>query len=122
MKLVKKTIGVFLVMLYSATAYAVVQPSVKDTYDSGCVVDFSTEGCFTNDEPTSTAWKGPVTTACKANRNYNQACRRCKFAYDDNGQYKGYSVCAYVAQQAECFCKNANTASCISEGACDYVW
>lgn len=83
---------------YGVTAQAIVQPSTLETYDDGCVVNGSTAGCFSYNNPTSTGFSGPTTTACTAKASNNARCRTCAEAYYDNGQPKGYSVCSYTTR------------------------
>lgn len=112
---------VCLVTVCGVAAYGAIEPSVRETYDSGCVVDFSTAGCFT--DSTAGKLKPPTITLmqCKADRGLDQACRMCRYAYDDQGQYKGYKVCAFVKESYACYCVNPNTAQCGGEGFCDYL-
>ncbi len=87
-----------------------------DGYD--CAGDMSTADCFSG--PTGTAFNGPTPTACTAEKSRNQACRECAPAYDDQGQWKGYAVCAYVPWSSACTCENARTANCADKGTCTY--
>jgi hypothetical protein len=108
-------------MLCTLTAQATVEPSVKDTYDSGCVDNFSTEGCFGYSSPTGTGFNGPTVTACIARKVNNQGCRSCMTTYYDNGQPKPYLVCAYVTFTGSCSCKNPSTPTCQGQGYCNYI-
>jgi hypothetical protein len=123
MKQLLRSMLACLTVIYCMSAGAAVQPSVLNTTDSGCVVDGSTSGCFSYSSPTGTAYSGPTATKCIAYGKQNQRCRECVRAYDDNGNYAGYSVCAYVSWAASCGCKNALTASCSGYGTCNYtIW
>lgn len=122
MKWIEAFLPVALSLFIAVTATAAVDPSVPDTYDSGCVVDGSTAGCFSYSNPVGTAFNGPTVTACVAKRSNNQGCRACVPTYYQNGQPTGKSVCAYVGYTASCACVNSNTASCKASGSCTYVW
>jgi hypothetical protein len=70
-------------------------------------------------------WEGglqnPTPTMCNAFRSRNQACRDCQDAYYDNGQPKGYQVCAYVKERASCQC-SFSSGRCSTDGSCTYVY
>lgn len=123
MKHVLRMIAGGLVLMFSSIAVqAAVQPSKLDTYDSGCVVNGSTAGCFLyGSEPTGTSFDGPTVIWCKARASEKQHCRGCAPAYWNDGTPRGYQVCAYVTYTLACDCKNALTNSCTNNGFCDYV-
>jgi hypothetical protein len=68
-------------------------------------------GGWDNLDPSGTL-NPPTTTKCTAYASQNQGCRGCAEARYDNGQSKGYFVCAYVQASAACGCTNAGTANC----------
>jgi hypothetical protein len=80
----------------------------------------STTGCFS--EPTVTAYDGPVPATCTAQKRLNQQCKECAPAYDDDGNWKGYAVCASVPWKSACTCEKPKTASCADKGACAYYY
>lgn len=64
---------------------------------------------------------GPTATECVAIAYIsNERCRECLDAYDDQGQPKGYKICAYVAYNAACSCTNPRTPRCGGVGRCKY--
>jgi hypothetical protein len=118
---VRRLVIVCVLVFCSISARAAIEPSRKDTTDSGCVVNGSTAACFSYDDPTSTAYDGPTILKCAARSTANQRCRACQTAYFDNGQSRGYQVCAYVAWNAGCGCNDANTSNCRTYGECSYL-
>lgn len=62
----------------------------------------------------------PTTTQCIARASNNQRCKGCADTYYDNGVKKPYQVCAWWAMSYSCSCTGANTANCVSVGACTY--
>jgi hypothetical protein len=119
MKLVRLAV-LCVVVVSSVSVYAAIEPAVKDTYDSGCVVGFNTSGCFAYTGPQVTRWNGTDPSACKASVG-EQRCRSCRIRYDENGNPMPYKVCAYVAENASCACKNSNAPACYGVGYCDYL-
>lgn len=116
-------LAVCLAVTFALSAQAAVEPAVLDPYDSGCVENGSTAGCFGYSNPTGTAYSGPTATKCVAYGKQNQRCRECVRAYDDSGNYAGYSVCAYVSWASSCGCNKPLTASCTGYGSCNYtIW
>jgi hypothetical protein len=109
-----------LVLACSLPAYGVIEPSRRDTYDSGCVVNMSTSGCFDYGDPTATKFVGPTVTACVARGDSDQRCRECRWQFNDEGQYLGYSICAFMPKSASCECKNPKTPQCYGSGACEF--
>lgn len=120
MKLLRRVMLWVAVMCGGVAAQASVQPSVLDTNDSGCVEDGSTAGCFSDTGPTPTAYSGPTVTKCRAISKEKQRCRSCEDARYDNGQPKGYKICAYVGYHAHCSCKSAGTPNCQDVGDCEW--
>ena len=107
-------LGVFVALC--VPAYAVFHLDPVDGYD--CAEGMSTDDCFS--DPAGTAFSGPTVTACTAKRSRKEACKECAPAYDDNGQWKGYAVCAYVPWSSACYCDNAKTAACTNKASCTY--
>jgi len=120
MKIFRATLYSLILVPFTAVVQAAVTPSKLDTYDSGCVDDFSTEGCFSYNAPTTTASNGPTVTACVAKRTNGQECRTCAAVFTDDGTYVGYSVCGEIDDDAACTCNNPKTSKCSNQGACDY--
>ena len=83
---------------------------------TACEPDFYGWG----EEPTGGGYNPPTATRCEARASSNQSCRYCARAYDDNGYWKGYFVCAHVQQYSHCSCANANTPNCEEKGVCTY--
>jgi hypothetical protein len=85
--------------------------------------------CCTPEEPDYYSWdfssggtyNPPTTTKCEARASSNQTCRTCTRAYDDNGMWKGYYVCAYVKFNAACSCDGAVSPNCDNKGSCTYL-
>ena len=111
-------VGCLAVLSLTTNVEAAVEPSVKDTYDSGCAADMTTDACFGDPEPMTL--NGPTVTKCRATRQNNQACRSCEPKYLDNGQYAGYKVCAYVPWNASCGCTFKNGPCQNEQSWCDY--
>lgn len=120
MKIVRVTLCFLMLVTFTASVHAAVAPSTLETYDSGCVVDGSTAGCFYYNSPTGTASNGPTVTACVAKRTNGQQCRTCAAVFTDDGTYVGYAVCGEIDDDAACTCNNARTSKCSNQGACDY--
>lgn len=86
------------------------------------------EHCVQYPEDGFTGWENldsvgygpPSPTACHAYSSIGQRCRECAEAYDNNGNSKGYKVCAYVSKAASCECVGALTANCTVNGTCTY--
>src|SRR5437868_15326186 len=86
--------------------------------------------CIQNPDDGFTGWDNldpssglnpPSTTKCTAYGSQNQGCRGCTEARYDDGQSKGYSVCAYVQVSAACGCTNAGTPNCqATQTSCTY--
>lgn len=111
---------VIVALCWTMPAMAIVEPSVRDAYDGGCVVNMSSSACFGYDAPLGTTYQGPVVQFCYATAASNTRCRLCMDAYYDDGQPRNYKVCAYVAFEAACECKKPNTPNCRSDGTCSY--
>jgi len=100
-------------------AQATINPSYRDITDGGCVLNMSTAACFGFSSPAS-VFQAPTVTQCTARESQNQRCRHCLQAYFDDGTPRGYLVCAYVAYDAGCDCKNPQTLNCQNTGSCVY--
>lgn len=121
MKIFRVALYSLILVTFTAAVHAAVTPSKLDTYDSGCVDDFSTAGCFADSTPTGS--DSPTVIACTAYKRKGQLCRQCEKAYDDAGYYVGYYVCAAVNFEAHCSCNNPRTPKCSGQGSCVYmIW
>jgi hypothetical protein len=111
-----------LLLMFAVTlclvAYA---PSARAQECDRCVMS-PTDGFGGWDSLEPTGYNPPSYVSCTARSGNNQKCRECAPAYFDNGTYKGYNVCAYVARNASCKCNNANTDTCSGEGSCTYLY
>jgi hypothetical protein len=107
------------VTLCAIAAEASIEPSVRDVYEHGCVLDMSTAACFGYSTPVG-APGVPTMTACTARASQNQRCRDCRSARDEYGNDLGIKACAFVSYSASCVCKYPNTANCRPEGSCTY--
>lgn len=121
MKIFRAALYLLVLVAFTAVVHAGVEPSKLETYDSGCVDDFSTAGCFAYSTPTPAGSSSPTVIACTAHKSKGQMCRECTRAYDDDGNYVGYSVCAAVTWEANCSCNNPRTANCSGQGSCVYT-
>jgi hypothetical protein len=121
MKALRAALYSLIIVTFTTTALqAAIYPLTLQTYDSGCVSDFSTAGCFRYNNPTNIASNDPTVTACIAKRTNGQQCRTCAAVFTDDGTYVGYAVCGEVDDDAACKCNNARTSKCSNQGSCDY--
>lgn len=120
MKTVIQVLVCITVVMVSTASHAAVQPGRLEAYDTGCVYDFSTAGCFGYSTPSATKFEGPKVTACAAIGSQNQRCRFCAEALWNDGSSRGYQVCGYTASDAYCSCEKDQTPNCSGLGNCTY--
>ena len=98
-------------------AFCLLSPSA---YAQDCGIITACDPDFYSWGDASGNYNPPTTNTCYAMASSNQSCRQCAPAYNDNGTFKGYFVCAYLLSNGSCSCKGAGTIGCSNVGFCRY--
>jgi hypothetical protein len=104
-------------LLLAPNAKAEIENQDYGSEDPCFSANYAWGDCFTD-----ASFTGPTATACVAKQSLKQACRGCVDARYDNGQPKGYQICAYLTISASCSCNNAGTPNCSTVGSCTYQY
>jgi hypothetical protein len=112
------TLAYLAALLCTFSAQAAFLPEVPNQTGDGCVVNFDTTACFSND-PTPTERNGSKVTRCTASSRQEQGCKSCFTESDDRGNTT--QKCKSVPYPGGCSCSGSGSvSSCSTPGTCDY--